>query len=102
MTLQSESEVSFMSEDKKSGLGGVLAAGVVGLAAGAAAVFFSDKKNRDKAKGLAENVKKAGSEQLAKAKSELKKRKRQGAKKLVKKLDKVWERLEKEAGTKKK
>lgn len=87
-----------MSENKKTGIGGLFTAGLFGALAGAAAMFFSQEKNRKTAKKLIDDAKVKSVEKLAKAKTELDKIKKTGAKKLVKKLDKAQKKLEKEAG----
>ena len=89
-----------MAEHKKSGIGGLFTAGLLGAVAGAATVFFSQEKNRKLTKKLVDNTKKIGAEKLAQAKEELNKVKKTSAKKLVEKLDEAQKKLEKEAGKK--
>jgi len=54
-----------------TGVLGAVGAAVVGVAAGAAAMFFSEKENRDKVKKTVDQTVKKGKVELAKAKKRI-------------------------------
>ncbi len=62
---------------------------LLGMAAGAAAVYFSDKKNRDKAKEKFEELKVKGSEKMEDIKGKVK----EGAEKAETELEEIKEKM---------
>jgi gas vesicle protein len=84
-----------MKDSNKKGIG-AFGAAVIGAVAGAAAVYFSDKKNRNKAKEKLEEIKSKTDEKINKAKEELEQKKMEGKEKLAEGLDKAQQKIAKE------
>jgi gas vesicle protein len=84
-----------MGNDNKKGIG-AFGAAIIGAVAGAAAVYLSDKKNREKARGKLEEIKSKTDEKINEAKEELEQKKMEGKEKLAEGLDKAQQRIARE------